>query len=206
MKLSTIALTTLTVLSQSSMGVQAFAPRDHSRRSILTSSSSHQKSKTVINTSGHTSGHTSRIKHQYIHSTLFMKNDEAKSSKSPARARKRAFEQEKNMNTRKSSSSSKIDYRLASSVSSEAYAVGVEQENNNGLVSSFLQTQSQSQSTDTKKLFPIISAALLITSNTVGASMMVLPGLAQGPGMIASSGLFGGEFLPSTSIALIRLY
>jgi len=196
MKLSTIALTTLTLLSQSSTGVQAFAPQ-HSIRSILTSSPSHQTSKSVINTSGHTSGHTSRIEHQYIHSTLFMKNEETKSSKSPARAprarNKRAFEQEKNMNTRKSSSSSKIDYRLASSISSESYAVEKEQEqeNNNGLFSSFFQTQSQS--TDTKQLFPIISAALLITSNTVGASMMVLPGLAQGPGMIASSGLFGGE-------------
>jgi len=126
-------------------------------------------------------------------------------AKSPARApraprarNKRAFEQEKNMNTRKSSSSSKIDFRLASSISSEeGYEVGVEQEqgNNNGLVSSLLQTQSQSQSTDTKTLFPVISAALLITSNTVGASMMVLPGLAQGPGMIASSGIFVAIYL-----------
>jgi len=139
-------------------------------------------------------------------------NEDAKSPARAPRARnKRAFEQEKNMNTRKSSSSSKIDFRLASSISSEeGYEVGVEQEqgNNNGLVSSLLQTQSQSQSTDTKTLFPVISAALLITSNTVGASMMVLPGLAQGPGMIASSGIFVGEcsLCSTSSVVLIRLY
>lgn len=40
-------------------------------------------------------------------------------------------------------------------------------------------------------ILPVVSAALLITSNTVGASMMVLPGLAQGPGMIVSSLLIG---------------
>ena len=211
--LSTIALTTLTLLSQSSTGgVQAFhVAAQHSRRSILTSSSSHQKSKSVINTNGQ----TSRIEHQhrYIHSTLFMKNEDAKSSNSPVRAprvrNKRAFEQEMNMNTRQrqSSSSFKIDYRLASSISSESYAVEKsqeqEQENNNGLFSSFFQTQTQSQSTDTKdELFPIISAALLITSNTVGASMMVLPGLAQGPGMIASSGLFGGQLVSCLQLLL----
>eukprot|EP00566_Odontella_aurita_P005967 CAMPEP_0113580864 /NCGR_PEP_ID=MMETSP0015_2-20120614/30933_1 /TAXON_ID=2838 /ORGANISM="Odontella" /LENGTH=574 /DNA_ID=CAMNT_0000485147 /DNA_START=65 /DNA_END=1789 /DNA_ORIENTATION=- /assembly_acc=CAM_ASM_000160 len=36
----------------------------------------------------------------------------------------------------------------------------------------------------------VISAALLITGNTVGASMMVLPSVAAGPGMLPSSGLF----------------
>ena len=83
-----------------------------------------------------TNGQTSRIEHQhrYIHSTLFMKNEDAKSSNSPVRAprvrNKRAFEQEMNMNTRQrqSSSSFKIDYRLASSISSESYAVEKSQE------------------------------------------------------------------------------
>ena len=41
---------------------------------------------------------------------------------------------------------------------------------------------------------PVLSAALLITSNEVGASMMVLPELAQSPGMIVSSGLILGTF------------
>mmetsp|Transcript_4936 Transcript_4936/g.6373 ORF Transcript_4936/g.6373 Transcript_4936/m.6373 type:complete len:637 (+) Transcript_4936:178-2088(+) len=36
-------------------------------------------------------------------------------------------------------------------------------------------------------LFKVIGAALLITSNTVGASMMVLPELASGPGLMVSS-------------------
>ena len=40
----------------------------------------------------------------------------------------------------------------------------------------------------------VLGAALLITSNTVGASMMVLPELANGPGLLVSSGLFFGEF------------
>lgn len=51
------------------------------------------------------------------------------------------------------------------------------------------------QSTDMKKFAAIVSAALLITSNTVGASMMVLPGLAQGPGTITSSCIFFGVYL-----------
>ena len=48
---------------------------------------------------------------------------------------------------------------------------------------------------DISSFLPVLSASLLITSNTVGASMMVLPGLAQGPGMIASSMLIGGELI-----------
>ena len=39
----------------------------------------------------------------------------------------------------------------------------------------------------------VISSALLITSNTVGASMMVIPTLASGPGMVVSSGLIFSE-------------
>uniref|UniRef100_A0A7S2EMJ2 Amino acid transporter transmembrane domain-containing protein n=1 Tax=Trieres chinensis TaxID=1514140 RepID=A0A7S2EMJ2_TRICV len=40
----------------------------------------------------------------------------------------------------------------------------------------------------------VASAALLITGNTVGASMMVLPSVAAGPGMIPSAGLFLGLY------------
>ena len=39
----------------------------------------------------------------------------------------------------------------------------------------------------------IIGAALLITSNTVGASMMALPSLASGPGLLVSSGVMFGK-------------
>lgn len=38
-------------------------------------------------------------------------------------------------------------------------------------------------------LLPVLSTALLITGNTVGASMLVLPELAAGPGMAISSGV-----------------
>lgn len=50
-----------------------------------------------------------------------------------------------------------------------------------------------SLSENAKNFIPIISAAFLLTSNTVGASMMVLPDLARGPGLLVSSGLIGGE-------------
>ena len=39
----------------------------------------------------------------------------------------------------------------------------------------------------------VLGAALLITSNTVGASMMVLPELVTGPGLLVSSGVFFGK-------------
>jgi hypothetical protein len=44
-------------------------------------------------------------------------------------------------------------------------------------------------------IVPIGSAALLITSNTVGAGMMTLPELASGPGLLATSGLMFGTYL-----------
>eukprot|EP00554_Chaetoceros_debilis_P005154 CAMPEP_0194085842 /NCGR_PEP_ID=MMETSP0149-20130528/19021_1 /TAXON_ID=122233 /ORGANISM="Chaetoceros debilis, Strain MM31A-1" /LENGTH=555 /DNA_ID=CAMNT_0038768821 /DNA_START=134 /DNA_END=1799 /DNA_ORIENTATION=+ len=46
-----------------------------------------------------------------------------------------------------------------------------------------------------KNFIPIMSAAFLLTSNTVGASMMVLPDLARGPGLLVSSGLIGAIYL-----------
>lgn len=50
-----------------------------------------------------------------------------------------------------------------------------------------------SLSESSKSFIPVVSAALLITSSAVGASMMVLPDLARGPGLIVSSGIIGGE-------------
>ena len=44
-------------------------------------------------------------------------------------------------------------------------------------------------------LIPVLSTALLITGNTVGASMLVLPDLAAGPGMAISSGVLIGAYL-----------
>jgi tyrosine-specific transport protein len=44
-------------------------------------------------------------------------------------------------------------------------------------------------------LLPVLSAALLITGNTVGATMLVLPDVATGPGMSISTGIFLGAFL-----------
>jgi hypothetical protein len=41
---------------------------------------------------------------------------------------------------------------------------------------------------------PVLSAALLVTGNTVGASALVLSEVAARPGMAVSSGLFVGEF------------
>jgi len=42
---------------------------------------------------------------------------------------------------------------------------------------------------------PVVCASLLITSNTVGAGMLVLPELVQGPGMGVSMGLFFGMYV-----------
>ena len=43
-------------------------------------------------------------------------------------------------------------------------------------------------------ILPVLSTAMLITSNTVGASMLVLPDLAAGPGMGISSVILVGAF------------
>lgn len=82
----------------------------------------------------------------------------------------------------------KVDGSLsASSVASGNYA---QQPNmNRNILQNFLEGAPEVAS-----FLPVLSAALLITSNTVGASMMVLPGLAQGPGMITSSALILGKF------------
>jgi tyrosine-specific transport protein len=44
-------------------------------------------------------------------------------------------------------------------------------------------------------VLPVLSTALLITGNTVGAGMLVLPELAAGPGMGLSTSIFVGAFL-----------
>lgn len=76
----------------------------------------------------------------------------------------------------------KVDGSLsASSVASGNYA---QPNMNRNILQNFLEGAPEVAS-----FLPVLSAALLITSNTVGASMMVLPGLAQGPGMITSSAL-----------------
>ena len=49
----------------------------------------------------------------------------------------------------------------------------------------------------------VLAAAMLITSNTVGASMMVLPGLASGPGLVVSTGLLSGMSLCFHTIATV---
>jgi tyrosine-specific transport protein len=44
-------------------------------------------------------------------------------------------------------------------------------------------------------VLPVLSTSLLITSNTVGATMLVLPELAAGPGMGVSSAIFVGAYI-----------
>eukprot|EP00588_Corethron_pennatum_P013797 CAMPEP_0194275450 /NCGR_PEP_ID=MMETSP0169-20130528/8284_1 /TAXON_ID=218684 /ORGANISM="Corethron pennatum, Strain L29A3" /LENGTH=366 /DNA_ID=CAMNT_0039018911 /DNA_START=94 /DNA_END=1190 /DNA_ORIENTATION=- len=52
-------------------------------------------------------------------------------------------------------------------------------------------------------LLSVLSAALLITSNEVGASMMVLPGLCAGPGMAVSSGLIACVYVVNLCSGLL---
>ena len=57
-------------------------------------------------------------------------------------------------------------------------------------------TSAPSLDTDffTSTILPVISASLMVTGNTVGAGMLVLPELAAGPGMAISSSIFIGAF------------
>ena len=50
---------------------------------------------------------------------------------------------------------------------------------------------------------PVLSASLLITGNTFGAGSLVLPQLAQQPGLAASSGVFVGAYLMNLLSGLI---
>jgi tyrosine-specific transport protein len=44
-------------------------------------------------------------------------------------------------------------------------------------------------------LFPVLSAAMLITGNTVGAGCLVLPDIAAGPGLATASGIFFAAYI-----------
>jgi tyrosine-specific transport protein len=59
--------------------------------------------------------------------------------------------------------------------------------------------QEQSDSSDLSFgesfLFPVLSAAMLITGNTVGAGALVLPDIAAGPGLATASGIFGAAYV-----------
>jgi tyrosine-specific transport protein len=50
---------------------------------------------------------------------------------------------------------------------------------------------------------PVLSTSLMITGNTVGAGMLVLPEISAGPGMGISSIIFGGAFLVNLVSGLI---
>ena len=52
-------------------------------------------------------------------------------------------------------------------------------------------------------VFPVLSTAFLITGNTVGAGMLVLPELAEGPGMGMSTSIFITSFLINLVSGLI---
>ena len=52
-------------------------------------------------------------------------------------------------------------------------------------------------------VLPVLSSALLITGNTVGAGMLVLPELASGPGLLISTSVFVGAFLINLLSGLI---
>lgn len=56
-----------------------------------------------------------------------------------------------------------------------------------------------------ESLGKVVAAALLITTNTVGASMMVLPGLASGPGLMISSGFMFGELYSEHGVLTLWL-
>jgi hypothetical protein len=52
-------------------------------------------------------------------------------------------------------------------------------------------------------ILPVLSTSLMITGNTVGAGMLVLPELTSGPGMGISSSIFSGAFLINLISGLI---
>lgn len=52
-------------------------------------------------------------------------------------------------------------------------------------------------------ILPVLCTSLMITGNTVGAGMLVLPELAAGPGMEISSSIFTGAFLINLISGLI---
>mmetsp|Transcript_31329 Transcript_31329/g.48030 ORF Transcript_31329/g.48030 Transcript_31329/m.48030 type:complete len:558 (-) Transcript_31329:138-1811(-) len=69
--------------------------------------------------------------------------------------------------------------------SSELSAIAIDEES-----ASFLQNGRKTTSSTTSLIPPVLSAALLITGNTVGASCLVLPETAAPLGMAAASSIF----------------
>ena len=62
---------------------------------------------------------------------------------------------------------------------------------------------SDSMSVDSNGLFQVLSAASLVTGSTVGASMLVLPSLAAGPGFALSTGMFLGIYMMVLTSGLV---
>lgn len=56
-----------------------------------------------------------------------------------------------------------------------------------------LAPSTDEQTTDWSGLQSVITTALMVTGNTIGASALVVPELVAKPGMALSTGLFGGE-------------
>ena len=52
-------------------------------------------------------------------------------------------------------------------------------------------------------VLPVASTAMLITGNTIGAGMLVLPDLAAGPGMMLSTSIFVGAFVMNLISGLV---
>lgn len=107
--------------------------------------------------------------------TRYMKgsNDEFNfSSSSPSSSSTRTSSSTRKAASSAISSSSNINLSSTTSSSTNIILSWIQQQYETFIPESFIK---------------ILSAALLITSNTVGASMMVLPSLASGPGLMISS-------------------
>ena len=164
-------LSLLIIISATSLS-NAFSPQSISSQHLLTTSTS---GSTVF-------GHSSKL---LVDTLLQMKKEDE--AFLPSRNR-RLFEDS-------SRPSSKVDGSLSASyIASGNVVLNGPQETNT--IQNILEGLPE-----VANYLPVVSAALLITSNTVGASMMVLPGLAQGPGMIASSALIAGK-LPTEFLRL----
>jgi tyrosine-specific transport protein len=158
-------LSVLIIIAATSL-TNAFSPQSISSQHLLTTSTS---GSTVF-------GHSSKLR---VDTLLHMKKEDE--AFLPSRNR-RPFEDS-------SRPSSKVDGSLsASSIASGNFVLNGPQETNT--IQNILEGLPE-----VANYLPVVSAALLITSNTVGASMMVLPGLAQGPGMIASSALIAAIYI-----------
>jgi hypothetical protein len=59
-----------------------------------------------------------------------------------------------------------------------------------------LNSRFPTQSINFADLQSVVTTALMVTGNTIGAGALVLPEIAAKPGMAISVGLFVGEYLP----------